>query len=213
MSYKFDKVITKTIDGEKLEYGVIFGNEKIVFIKVGADQDINKWQDHLQIFIKLAERAHQLFGATVICASNPDVPHEDIDEKMIRWTASTLGQNEFELHLWGISDGAYKNLTLAKRFPETVKFIGLNTSFISFDGLERKLQALPNVKKFLIYGSEDDEFDIVFPALKEQQNDYLKTMVVNGADHRFTGMPLPIIFSIDLIGDYSEKWHQDVFNG
>lgn len=211
MSYKFDKVITKTIDGEELEYGVIFGNYRIVFIKVGADQNIRKWQDNLQIFIKLAERIHQLCGATVICASNPDAPHEDIDEKIIRWAVSNLGHDEFELYLWGISDGAYKNLTLAKRFTETVKFIGLNTSFISFDGLEQKLQALPNVKKFLIYGSEDDEFDIVFPALKKQQNDFLKTMVVNGADHRFSGMPLAIIFSIDFIADFTEKLHQDMF--
>ena len=165
MSIGFDKKITKTIDGEKLEYGVIFGNEKIVFIKVGADQDINKWQDNFQIFVELAERAHRLCGATVICSSNPDIPHNHIDEEMIHWVTSSQGYKDFKLYLWGISDGAYSNLSLATRFPETVKYIGLNASFISFDVFEEKLKALPNVKKFLIYGTEDDDFDIIFPAL------------------------------------------------
>lgn len=213
MGYNFDKKITKIIDGEKLEYGIIFGNEKIVFIKVGAEQSIHKWQDHFQIFIALAERAHRLYGATVICASNPFAPHAEFDEEMIRWAVSNQGFKDFELYLWGISDGAYSNLSLAARFPETVKYIGLNASFITLDGFEQKLQALPNVKKLLVYGSEDDEFDIVFPALKKRQNDFLKTMVVNGGDHRFSGMPLAIIFSIDFIADFTEKLHQDMFIG
>ena len=205
MSYGFDETITKMIDGEQIEYGIIFGNKNIVFIKVGAEQSIHKWQDHFQIFAELAERAHKYFGATVICASNPFTPHAEIDEKMIRHVASEQGFEDFKLYFWGISDGAYSNLNLAKRFPETVKFIGLNTSFISFDDFEKKLQALPSVKKFLIYGTEDDDFNIVFPALRDKQNDFLKTMFVSGADHRFSNLPLPIINSMNLIEDGEPK--------
>lgn len=205
MSYKFEKKITRTVDGEKLEYGIILGNEKIVFIKVGAEQDIYKWQDNYQIFVDLAERAHRICGATVICASNPFTPHEEIDEEIIRKVASNQGYDDFKLYLWGVSDGAYSNLSLAKRFPQTVKYIGLNASFISFDHFEKKLQALSNVKKFLIYGTEDDDFDVVFPALRDAQNDFLKTILVVGADHRFSGLPLPIIYSINLIEDDEQK--------
>ena len=32
----FDKIIHKTLDEESVDYGFIFGNNKIVFIKVGA---------------------------------------------------------------------------------------------------------------------------------------------------------------------------------
>ena len=205
MGCVFDKEVTEFVGGEQLKYGIIFGSEKIVFIKVGADQNIRKCQDGFQIYIRAANRTHKYDGATVIVASNPDVPHEDIDEKIIRWAASSQGYDEFKLCLWGMSDGAYKNLSLAKHFPETVKFIGLNTSFISLEDFEEKLQALPRVKKFLIYGTEDDEIDTVFPALRDQQNDYLKTMFVVGADHRFDGLPLPIICSVDLVEDHNDE--------
>lgn len=33
---EFDKIIHKTLDEESVDYGFVFGNNKIVFIKVGA---------------------------------------------------------------------------------------------------------------------------------------------------------------------------------
>jgi hypothetical protein len=60
------------------------------------------------------------------------------------------------------------------------------------------LQALPHVKKFLIYGTCDNEFDVVFPALRDKQNEYLKMIFVGGADHRFSEMPEQIINSVEL---------------
>ena len=36
----YDKTDRKTIAGEKIHYGILYGNEKIVFIKVGADGSI-----------------------------------------------------------------------------------------------------------------------------------------------------------------------------
>ena len=53
---------------------------------------------------------------------------------------------------------------------------------------EEKLQSLPNVKKFLIYGAEDDEYDTVFPTLRDKKIDNLKMIEIEGADHRFTDM-------------------------
>ena len=201
MYYNFDKTIVKTIDGEKLEYGFITGNEKILFIKVGAGEDIHKYKDHYKRYVDMAVIAHNWFGVTVICASNPDVPHEDIDEEMIRMVASEQDFEDFKLYLWGISDGAYHNLKLAKRFPETVKIIGVNTSFITFSDLEDKLQDLSHVKKILIYGSKDDDFDIVFPALRDKQDKYLKTIFIGGADHSFSEMAEQLIYSIGFIDE------------
>ena len=199
MGYEFDKIITKSVGDESIDYGIVLGNENIVFMKVGADQDIQKRRGNLKIYVETAKRAHELCGATVICASNPDVSHEDIDESVIRKHVTDRGYNEFRLYLWGISDGAYKNLFLAKRFSETVKFIGLNTSFITVADFIEKLQVLRGIKKFLVYGTEDDEFVSVFPVLQDKQEDHLKTIFVLGADHCFRDFPLMIIDSVNLI--------------
>ena len=210
MLFEYDQIVHKTIEGEDLEYRFLFGSNKIVFIKVGAGEDIDKYQDGFKRYIKIAERMRKVFGATVIIASNPDVPHVALDEKTIRWVALKLGYEEFKLYFWGISDGAYQNLKLAQKFSETVKFIGVNTSFITFADLEEKLRALPCVKKFLLYGTKDDEYDIVFPALRDKQDAFLRTIFVGGADHRFSEMPEQIIYSVDLV--YEDDAERDIIS-
>ena len=32
----YDQILGTTVDGEKIKYGILFGNEKIVFIKAGV---------------------------------------------------------------------------------------------------------------------------------------------------------------------------------
>lgn len=64
----FDRILSKTVDYEKIKYGILFGNEKIVFIKVGA---FGKIDGHKDKYIRMAHRIHDRIGATVICSSNP----------------------------------------------------------------------------------------------------------------------------------------------
>ena len=186
----------KYVDGEKVEYEIIFGNENIVFIKTGSGGNVRGYKNK---YLQMARRIHDRIGATVIYASNPDTPHENFDEQEIRWVASERGFETFNLFLWGTSDGAYQNLSLAKRFPETVKWIGVNSSFITFADFEEKLQGLSGVKKILVYGTEDDEYDVVFPALMEKQDENLKIHFIEGADHRFSNMLTQFIQTIDFI--------------
>ena len=187
---------TQYVDGEELEYKIIFGNENIVFIKVGASGSVRGCENK---YFKMAKRIHDRMGATVICASNPDAPHEIFDEKEIRWVASERGFESLKLYLWGTSDGAYQNLSLAKRFPETEKWIGVNSSFITLEDLVEKLQDLPNVEKLLVCGTNDIDNNVLFPDLNQYENDNLKILMVEGADHSFSEMLPQFIQTIDLI--------------
>lgn len=182
------------VDGEEVEYEIIFGNDKIVFIKAGAGGSV---RGHENKYLKMARRVHERLGATVICASNPDVPHEDVDESEIRWVIAEKGFFDFEISFVGASDGAYRNLSLVGRFPEAVKWLGINTSYIELSEFGARLNALPSVSKTLIYGTKDDEIDEVVPALSKLENDKLKVVLVEGADHSFTGMLDEFVASID----------------
>ena len=130
---------TKFVGDEEIDYRIILGNEKIVFIKAGAGGSACGFENK---YLRMAERIHKNLGCTVICASNPDVPHSDIDEKEIRWLIFEMELSGFELYFIGTSDGAYHNLSLAKRFPETKKWVGINTSFIDASDLSKKLLSL-----------------------------------------------------------------------
>ena len=208
--YEDSCVDTKYVNGEKVEYEIIFGNYNIVFIKAGAGGNVRGYKNK---YFQIAKRVHDRIGATVICASNPDAPHENIDEQEIRWVASERGFESFNLYFWGTSDGAYQNLSLAKRFPETVKWIGVNSSFITFADFEEKLQDLHCVKKILVYGTEDDEYDVVFPMLMEKQDENLKIHFIEGADHHFSNMLPGFIQTIDFIYNEDMDMGEDVYKG
>ena len=196
-SFSYDKILVSAINGEKIEYGIIYGNSKIVFIKTGADGNIRGYKDK---YLKMAYSIHNRIGATVICASNPYIEfgHVDADRNFISNIAKDSQFNQYELYLIGSSDGAYHNLLLAKEISQTVKLLCINTSTFDFDDLKEKLMDLPRISIILVYGERDDEYMYV-PFLNELKLTNLQVVSVQGADHEFTGMVDKFISLIDLI--------------
>ena len=185
------------LSGDKFNYHFVFGNEKIVFIKAGAGGSERGYGDK---YIKMAERIHERTGATVITASNPMEPICDApDAEEIRRVVKKMGFECFELFLIGASDGAYPNLELASQFPETKKWTGINTSFVSIHDLEARLKSIPNVTKLMIYGSKDDDFVENAPMLNQISCNNLVLNIVEGADHSFTDMLDEFIALADYI--------------
>ena len=200
----YDKTTTKTVSGEKIHYGILFGNEKIVFIKVGAGGNIRGYQDK---YLQMAHRVHERWGATVICSSNPWVEEERkaaADKALIENVVDTCGLSTWKLYLVGTSDGAYSNLVLAPIVPQAVRLLGINTSAKLLDGksdlldLQNKLQDLRPVDKTLVYGTRDCDFALV-PALQAMACENLGIITVEGANHEFKGMVKEFIALIDLL--------------
>ena len=97
---KFDKKYTDTIKGETIVYRVLFGNEKIVFIKSGSGRDPEEQPDVNtdNKYLQMAHRVRDRIGATVICASNPDITHYCVDKRVISFVASEICHSKFELY-------------------------------------------------------------------------------------------------------------------
>ena len=118
---------------EKIEYGILFGNEKIVFIKVGAGGNIRGYQDK---YLRMAHRIHDKIGSTVICASNPeDIEYNEqvlADKSKIVDVAKELSLSDYKVYMFGTSDGAYYNFLLAKEVTETVKILCVNRRCLLF---------------------------------------------------------------------------------
>ena len=81
------------------------------------------------------------------------------------------------------------------------RWIGVNAAFITVDDFERKLQDLPSVQKILVYGTSDDEYNVIFPALASSENESQKMRSIEGVDHRFSGMLPQFMQTIDLVDD------------
>ena len=188
--------IVKDIGREKIEYEIIFGGEKLVFLKGGADANLQGAENR---YLKMARRIHKRLGATVICASNPDTPHEEFDEAQIRRVIAEKNMSEFEISLIGVSDGAYLTLSLAKQFPEAVKWVGINTSYPTIPKLKERLLSLSGLSKILIYGTDDIDLKEVIPAIRGLTTENLVLKLFDGADHGFTGMDEEFISLADCL--------------
>ena len=194
----YDKTTSKTVAGEKIHYGILYGNEKIVFIKVGADGSIRGYQDK---YLKMAHRAHARLGATVICASNPDVAYDAqvvADKSMISQVVADCGFADYEVYFVGTSDGGYQNILLCQQVPQARKLLGINASLNTVEDLVVQLQKLPYVEKILVYGTWDDDFACV-PILQAIACENLEIITVEGANHEFKGMVDEFIALIDLL--------------
>ncbi len=192
---KFDKGVKKTIDGEVFSYGILLGNEKIVFIKAGSGEN------HLgreNKYLKMAHRIRNRLGATVICASNYS---DDItlDKKILKECVAKKGLNSCEIYFVGHSDGAYKNLFLAKYFKYTNKMFFINPSYIDVEGFTEKLNTFPNAEKILVYGKEDRESCEFVEYLNKFSAGPLQIIAVEGATHEFKGKLDEFVASIDLL--------------
>lgn len=195
---EYNRITVKTVVGERIRYGILNGNERIVFIKPGADGTIRGYRDK---YLKIAHRIHRRLGATVICASNPDADYSAqgiADKAMISDVAAKLRFVDYEVYLFGTSDGVHQNIRLAQSIPQTVKILGVNPSFMDVADFVKILGEIPHVKKQLVFGTEDEDFAYV-SELQSLECKNLEVLTVEGADHQFTGMLDAYIALVDLL--------------
>ena len=195
----YDKIPSTLVDGKKIKYGILLGNEKIVFIKAGTGGNIRGYQDK---YLRMAHRVHARIGATVICASNGYADTEEQlkkDKTLIKKIIADLGLDTYELNFVGNSDGGEHSLKLAQQFSETVKLLGINSSWSTIHTFLERIQSLPHVKKIFVYGDNDIDYHVIAPKLNALACDNLEIAVLDGVDHDFTDKVDDFIALIDLI--------------
>ena len=196
---KYDKILGKTIGKKKIYYGILYGNEKIVFIKVGADGNIRGYQDK---YLRMAHRVHDRIGATVICASNPYIvedKHINEDKMLINKVTAEQGFDNYEMYFVGTSDGGYHSLLLSQQFSQTSKYLGINSSHKGIEDFAERIQSLPQVRKYLVYGRKDEDLDKDLPTMNALECDNLEIILLDEVDHDFTDRVDDFIVLIDLI--------------
>ena len=68
MLCNFDIIFSKTINNEEVNYGIIEGNNTVLFIKAGQDGSMYGYQNK---YLTIANNINKNYGYTVICSSNP----------------------------------------------------------------------------------------------------------------------------------------------
>lgn len=177
-------------NGETITYGIVQGSNTLVFIKSGRGSNCYGYEDK---YLRMAHRIHESRGYTVICSPNPtDVETGGVDESVIRDYAREACWDSFDLRLFGGSNGAYQNLLLGARMPETTRILCVNMPLmINYHKITRALMGAGGderrVKILMVYGEKDPSAPYV-PFLASRALPHVTIQRVAGADHNFAGM-------------------------
>lgn len=198
---KFDKEIHSNFNDEIIDYGIVEGNNIIVFIKAGQDGSLYGYQNK---YIKMARRLNKKYGCSVICSSNPFDGDNPLDNamKIIEDYAKIF--DNYKIYYLGYSNGALIGAWFGVKYPK-IKRMALVNGPLMYNFHKTKEGALSFNGDMIsfIYGEYDQSIGYI-DLLKNMENDKIKVFVEKGQDHHFSKseesfqeIPEKYLFEID----------------
>lgn len=174
----FDYIENIAYNDNKIDYGIIKGNEIIVFIKVGKDGSIYGFNNK---YLQLANDINNKYGYTIICSSNSYKSTLKYEMDFI----NNYCENKFinyQIYYIGISNGASLGMQYGYNYKMIKRMLLINGPLmINFD------KVINGIKKYqgdiyLIYGSLDPSIKYV-KLLEEINNDKININIIDGENH------------------------------
>ena len=198
---KFDKEIHSNFNDEIIDYGIVEGNNIIVFIKAGQDGSLYGYQNK---YIKMARRLNKKYGCSVICSSNPFDGDNPLDNamKIIEDYAKIF--DNYKIYYLGYSNGALIGAWFGVKYPK-IKRMALVNGPLMYNFHKTKEGALSFNGDMIsfIYGEYDQSIGYI-DLLKNMENDKIKVFVEKWQDHHFSKseenfqeIPEKYLFEID----------------
>ena len=198
---KFDKEIHSNFNDEIIDYGIVEGNNIIVFIKAGQDGSLYGYQNK---YIKMARRLNKKYGCSVICSSNPFDGNNPLDNAMEIIEDYAKIFDNYKIYHLGYSNGALIGAWFGVKYPK-IKRMALVNGPLMYNFHKTKEGALSFNGDMIsfIYGEYDQSIGYI-DLLKNMENDKIKVFVEKGQDHHFSKseesfqeIPEKYLFEID----------------
>lgn len=185
---KYDTIQKKLYkDVAYIEYGIVNGNNTIVFIKVGQDGSIFGYQNK---YLDIAFELNRKHGYTVIVSSNPFDGSNPLDfdlENISEYCKKNSIKN-YRIFFMGHSNGAKIGNIWGYKYKKIKKMLLINSPiFINWLNQKEGLKQIIDKDVLIVYGDKDQSYryvELYNPLLNNQ----IKLKVVNNADHDFTGL-------------------------
>ena len=125
---KFDKIVKSNLeDITVIEYGIIEGNNTIVFIKSGQNGSIYGYNNK---YIKMAKRLNKKYKCTVICSSNPFYGNNPLDNAFTVIEKCTSKFEDYKVYYLGFSNGALIGAYFGINYPKIKRMLLVNMPLI-----------------------------------------------------------------------------------
>ena len=176
---KFDKIVKSNLeDITVIEYGIIEGNNTIVFIKSGQNGSIYGYNNK---YIKMAKRLNKKYKCTVICSSNPFDGNNPLDNAFTVIEKYTSKFEDYKVYYLGFSNGA-----LIGAYFGIKRMLLVNMPLIyDINLIKNNLNNFNNEKVTILYGSLDYSINLL-ENIKNIKSNRLDIKVILNEDHYFS---------------------------
>lgn len=181
---KFDKIVKSNLeDITIIEYGIIEGNNTIVFIKSGQNGSIYGYDNK---YIKMAKRLNKKYKCTVICSSNPFDGNNPLDNAFTVIEKYTSKFEDYKVYYLGFSNGALIGAYFGINYPKIKRMLLVNMPLIyDINLIKNNLNNFNNEKVTIVYGSLDYSINLL-ENIKNIKSNILDTKVILNEDHYFS---------------------------
>ena len=181
---KVDKIVKSNLeDITVIEYGIIEGNNTIVFIKSGQNGSIYGYNNK---YIKMAKRLDKKYKCTVICSSNPFDGNNPLDNAFTVIEKYTSKFEDYKVYYLGFSNGALIGAYFGINYPKIKRMLLVNMPLIyDINLIKNNLNNFNNEKVTIAYGSLDYSINLL-ENIKNIKSNRLDIKVILNEDHYFS---------------------------
>lgn len=181
---KFDKIVKSNLeDITVIEYGIIEGNNTIVFIKSGQNGSIYGYNNK---YIKMAKRLNKKYKCIVICSSNPFDGNNPLDNAFTVIEKYTSKFEDYKVYYLGFSNGALIGAYFGINYPKIKRMLLVNMPLIyDINLIKNNLNNFNNEKVTIVYGSLDYSINLL-ENIKNIKSNRLDIKVILNEDHYFS---------------------------
>lgn len=198
----FDYVInSKFKENIVIDYGIISGNNKILFIKSGQDGSVYGYNNK---YLKIAKKVNEKYGYTVICSSNPFDGDNPLDNafEVIKNYCKENSFDDYEIYYMGHSNGALIGLWFGTNYDKITKFLLINGPLMfNWHRTKEVIKNFNKKKLCLVYGEYDQSIkytELISPLINEK----VELKIIENEDHHFSNnfedyinLPLKFLFN------------------
>ena len=184
LDLKFDKEIqSKFEDIAIIDYGIVEGNNTIVFIKAGQNGSLYGYQNK---YIKMAKRLNKKYGCTVICSSNPFDGNNPLDNAMEVIEDYAKKFDDYKIYYLGFSNGALIGAWYGVKYPKIQRMALVNGPLMyNYHNTKEGALSFDKERLSFVYGEYDPSIGYI-DLLNNIKNNKIKVYIEEGQDHHFS---------------------------
>lgn len=184
---EFDYLFEKEFCNRIIQYGIISGNNKVLFIKPGQNGTLIGYNEK---YFKLAKYINMKYGFTIVCTNNS---YDGINDPLLDGVEvidsfmQFKNFKEYEIYYYGNSNGAVLGARNGYKYPKIKRMLLVNPPlFISYHKIQNGINKFNGDKMVFIFGELDPSFKYV-ELLDLLKSDILSYYIIKGEDHNLSG--------------------------